>query len=149
MQVEVFEAAGRAYAELPCELYGVALAYIAEAAHSGKPAALDRALGALQAAAAAVPPGATGQASDSGVRQLAERRAIEERNRRQVAYAVCQLLLGETEEAADTLGLLPGSGMKCERTMLAFVKVRCPWVCRCGCPIQVGGGLVGSCCCCC
>jgi hypothetical protein len=82
------------------------------------------------------------------VRQLAERRAIEERNRRQVAYAVCQLLLGETEEAADTLGLLPGSDTKCERTMLAFVKVRCPWVCRCGCPVQVGGGLVGSCCCC-
>lgn len=42
----------------------------------------------------------------------------------QVAYAVCQLLLGETAAAADTLGLSPGSDIKCDRTMLAFIKVR-------------------------
>jgi hypothetical protein len=64
------------------------------------------------------------QASDSGVRQLAERRAIDEQHRRQVAYAVCQLLLGDTAAAADTLGLSAGSPVKCERSMLAFVKVR-------------------------
>lgn len=57
------------------------------------------------------------------MRQLAERRAIDERHRRQVAYAVCQLLLGETAAAADTLGLAPGSTVKCERSMLAFIKV--------------------------
>ena len=41
----------------------------------------------------------------------------------QVAYAVCQLLLGDTGAAADTLGLGPGSEIKCDRTMLAFIKV--------------------------
>ncbi len=41
----------------------------------------------------------------------------------QVAYAVCQLLLGDTAAAADTLGLGPGSDIKCDRTMLAFIKV--------------------------
>lgn len=58
------------------------------------------------------------------MRQLAERRAIDEQHRRQVAYAVCQLLLGDTAAAADTLGLSAGSPVKCERSMLAFVKVR-------------------------
>ncbi len=59
------------------------------------------------------------------MRQLAERRAIEERHRRQVAYAVCQLLLGETQLAMDALGLLPASSdaSKCDRSMLAFIKV--------------------------
>ncbi|KAI3428117.1 hypothetical protein D9Q98_006500 [Chlorella vulgaris] len=125
-QITAYEAAGSRYAELPSELYDVALAYIASAASSGRAAQLDKALAALAAAAAAVPPGALGQASDSGVRQLAERRAIDEQHRRQVAYAVCQLLLGDTAAAADTLGLSAGSPVKCERSMLAFVKANCP-----------------------
>lgn len=37
---------------------------------------------------------------------------------------MCQLLLGDTAAAADTLGLSPGSDIKCDRTMLAFIKVR-------------------------
>ncbi|KAL4443575.1 hypothetical protein ABPG75_011312 [Micractinium tetrahymenae] len=127
-QIEVYEAAGSRYAELPSELYDVSLAYIAEAAARSQPALLERALAALAAASAAAPPPAPGQTSDSGVRQLAERRAIEERHRRQVAYAVCQLLLGETQAAADALGLLPGSGdaSKCDRSMLAFIKANSP-----------------------
>lgn len=36
---------------------------------------------------------------------------------------MCQLLLGDTAAAADTLGLGPGSDIKCDRTMLAFIKV--------------------------
>lgn len=120
----MYEAAGPRFAELPSELYDVALAYIADAAAGGKPEQLERALGALRAAAAAVPPGATGQEGDSGLRQLAERRAIDERNRRQVARAACLLLLGETSAAAQALGLMPGSEAQCERTLLAFIKVR-------------------------
>ena len=186
-QLELYKAAGSRFAELPSELYEIALAYIAEAAIQGQPVLLEKALGALAASAAAVPPGALGQvssgirqrgasaggvprgtwcgaeplqprhlprcllrplspfptcahnlrpfrslpspspqASDSGVRQLAERRAIDERHRRQVAYAVCQLLLGESQSAADALGLLPGANpaAKCERSMLAFIKAR-------------------------
>lgn len=57
----MYEAAGSRYAELPSELYDVALAYIAEAAASAQPQLLERALGALRAAARAVPPGAMGQ----------------------------------------------------------------------------------------
>lgn len=67
-QVAVFEAAGTRYAELPSELYDVALAYIAGAAATGRAAQLDRALAALEAAAAAVPPGATGQVREGGVK---------------------------------------------------------------------------------
>ncbi|PSC72514.1 ACCUMULATION AND REPLICATION OF CHLOROPLASTS chloroplastic [Micractinium conductrix] len=127
-QLELYKAAGSRFAELPSELYEIALAYIAEAAIQGQPVLLEKALGALAASAAAVPPGALGQASDSGVRQLAERRAIDERHRRQVAYAVCQLLLGESQSAADALGLLPGANpaAKCERSMLAFIKANSP-----------------------
>lgn len=40
---------------------------------------------------------------------------------------MCELLLGQTAAAADTLGLGPGSEAKCERTMLAFIKVGAGW----------------------
>lgn len=61
LQLAVYEAAGSRYAELPSELYDVALAYISDAAANGRPEQLERALGALTAAARATPPGATGQ----------------------------------------------------------------------------------------
>ena len=54
-QIEVYEAAGSRYAELPSELYDVSVAYIAEAAARSQPALLDRALAALAAASAAAP----------------------------------------------------------------------------------------------
>lgn len=61
LQIAVYEAAGSRYAELPSELYDVALAYITDAAANGRPEQLELALGALTAAARATPPGATGQ----------------------------------------------------------------------------------------
>lgn len=61
LQIDVYEVAGSRFAELPSELYDVALAYIADAAANGQPEQLERALGALTAAARATPPGATGQ----------------------------------------------------------------------------------------
>lgn len=127
VQIAVYEAAGPRFAELPSELYDVGLAYIADGVATGRAEQLDRALGALAAAAAAVPPGALGSEADSGLRQLAERRAIDERNQRAVARAVCLLLLGETEAAAHSLGLAPGGEAQCERSLLAFIKVGC-WV---------------------
>lgn len=71
VQVEVYEAAGSRYAELPSELYGVALAYIAEAASRGQPVLLEKAVAALAAASAAVPPGAHGHVGDAGSLQWA------------------------------------------------------------------------------
>ncbi len=61
LQIAVYGAAGSRYAELPSELYDVALAFIADAAANAQPEQLERALGALTAAARATPPGATGQ----------------------------------------------------------------------------------------
>lgn len=67
LQIDVYEVAGSRFAELPSELYDVALAYIADAAANGQPEQLERALGALTAAARATPPGATGQVSGRGL----------------------------------------------------------------------------------
>lgn len=70
LQINVYEVAGSRYAELPSELYDVALSYIADATANAQPEQLERALGALTAAARATPPGATGQvgrAVDSGL----------------------------------------------------------------------------------
>jgi hypothetical protein len=62
----MYEAAGTRYAELSSELYDVALAYIADAASSGRAGQLEKALSALRAAAVATPPDAAGQVCSFG-----------------------------------------------------------------------------------
>lgn len=93
-QIEVYEAAGSRYAELPSELYDVSVAYIAEAAARSQPALLERALAALAAASAAAP-AAIGQVNGRFVDCL------------RPAGSKAIAVLHENPEHAATVGSIP------------------------------------------
>ena len=75
-QIQLFEAAGAAFAEAPAELYTIALAHVAEACGTTQPQLLGKAVALLERAAVAAPPL---NLPESGALRTEERRALEVR----------------------------------------------------------------------
>lgn len=122
-QVQLFASAGAAFADTPAELYNAAVAHISAgcAAYDVK---LIRRASELLAKAEAISQEAQDATATEAVKGFArDRRTIDERYRRSVAACVAALLLGDSGAAGDALGLRDGR-LKCDRQVLAYIKVR-------------------------
>lgn len=114
-QVELHGRFGSEGLGTPLDLYRLAVGLLANATGAG---------GAFQPENVRAALGCLGRAEDlaSTVGETGSPRAVEEKQRRGVAAATAQLLLGDVEASKRDLGWDEGSGPK-DRQIAAFVKV--------------------------
>jgi len=122
--IELFNFSENVFTD-PREIYYVAVAHIAAACHNIDPKLLSVAKDLLLRAEklASHQGRRSDRTEDSGL-VVASRKMAEEKQRRLMALACSELLLGDSGAAAEALGLRTDP-VSCDRQIYTFIKVRC------------------------